>query len=357
MKFNLLFRAFIASVILGACATNDDPIEIPEPVEGTFSEGIFVLNEGNFGAGNSSVSFLDADFTEIQHQIFSEENNRALGDTGQDIGFYEDYAFIVMNVSARIEVVDRHSFESLGSISTGLENPRFIDFFDGKAYVSNWGDGMDPNDDYIAIFDVESLQPVATIEVAEGPEKLLRVNNRIYVAHTGGFSFNNKLSVINPQTNELQQELEVGDVPNSMVSNGVSLWVLSSGLPSYAGEETPGKITQIDLVDHSIVNELDFEGTQHPSNLNLDDQYLYYTMNDEVFTIDLSEQNLPGTGIYSFDNEGVLYGFSVKNQSIFATFATYDFTGNGKLKVIDIASGNATDFSTGINPNGIFFQE
>lgn len=358
MKIRFLMTAVFSAVLFASCESDNEIEEIPQEELGNYSEGVFILNEGNFGSGNSSVSFLDKELQELQNNIYAEENDgESPGDTGQSMGFYEDYAFIVMNVSGKIEVVDRHSFENLATIETGLENPRFIDFSNGKAFVTNWGDGMDPDDDFIAVYDLGNFELEETIPVEEGPETLMTINNRVYVAHEGGFSFNNKISVIDPEDNTIQEIIEVGDVPNSMVSNGNSLWVLSSGLPSYAEEETPGKITQIDLIDHDVVNELSFNDNAHPSDLNLDGEILYYTLEETVYEIDLVNQEVPGTPVTEFTDEGILYGFKVAEGKIYAAFANYDFTGDGKLIVQDRTGNSKVEFSTGINPNGIYISK
>lgn len=350
--------AVLATVLFASCESDNEINEIPLEETGNYSEGIFILNEGNFGSGNSSVSFLKPDLLEIKHSIFIEENEgKNLGDTGQNIGFYKDLAFIVMNVSGKIEVVNRHSFEHLATIETGLVNPRYIDLYEGKAFVSNWGDAMDPNDDFIAVYNLASFELEETISVEEGPEKVFTVNNKVYVAHKGGFGFNNKISVIDPNINIIEKIIEVGEVPNSMVSDGNSLWVLSSGLPAYAETETAGKITQIDMINHQVVNELNFEVNEHPANLNFDGESLFYTLENMVYRISVANQEVPGSSITEFVDEGVLYGFTVTENEIFASFANYDFTGDGKLMVLDKAGNLLNEFSMGINPNGIYIVE
>ncbi|MDR9456117.1 MAG: hypothetical protein RI572_01795 [Salegentibacter sp.] len=358
MKFRFFMATVFSAVLFASCESDNEINEIPQEELGNYSEGIFILNEGNFGSGNSSVSFLDPDLQEIKNNIYAEENDgESPGDTGQSIGFYGDYAFIVLNVSGKIEVVDRHTFENLVTIENGLDNPRFIDFSNEKAFVTNWGDGMDPDDDFVAVYDLENLQLEEIIPVEEGPERIMTVNNKVYVAHKGGFGFNNKISVVDPNIYVVEEIIEVGDVPNSMVSNGNSLWVLSSGLPAYAETETPGKITKIDLTTQEIVQEIKFNDQEHPTNLNLDEQKLYYTLEDAVYVLGQGDEALPDSALMQFNNEGVLYGFEVAKDEIYIAFANYDFTGDGKLIILDQAGNKMNEFSTGINPNGIYLTE
>ncbi|HEY9183763.1 MAG TPA: DUF5074 domain-containing protein [Salegentibacter sp.] len=358
MKIRFFMTTVLSALLFASCESDNDIDEIPLEESGSYSEGIFILNEGNFGSGNSSVSFLDTDLQSMTNNIYAEENEGGSpGDTGQNMGFYEDYAFIVMNVSGKIQVVDRHTFNHLATIENGLHNPRFLDFSNGKAFVTNWGDGMDPDDDFVAVYELENFELEEIILVEEGPERILTVNNKVYVAHKGGFGFNNKISVLDPNINQIKMIIEVGDVPNSMVSDGNSLWVLSSGLPSYAEKETTGKITKIDLTTQEVVQDIVFNEHEHPKNLSLDDQRLYYTLDDGVYVLGKGEGEVPDSALTQFNNEGVLYGFRVVKEKIFAAFANYDFTGDGKLIIQDQSGNKIKELSTGINPNGIYIAE
>jgi hypothetical protein len=74
---------------------------------------------------------------------------KTLGDTGQDIGLYNDLAFVVLNYSNKIEVINRYTMVHVATIDSGLSNPRFIAFW--KGYVTNWGNGGSATDDYVAV--------------------------------------------------------------------------------------------------------------------------------------------------------------------------------------------------------------
>ncbi|MFD2519044.1 YncE family protein [Salinimicrobium flavum] len=341
-----------------SCSTEDEP-GLPEKEGEDFSNGTFILNEGNYGSGNSSVSYLDPEMENITHTVFQNENEGLpLGDVAQSIGFFEDMAFVVLNVSNTIEVVDRKTFSRIATISTGLENPRFITFSEGKAFVTNWGDGYDPDDDFVRVIDARSFAVEGSVSVAEGPDRVVSENGKVYVAHVGGYNFNNIVSVINAATLNVEETLMVGDQPESLLIQNGNLWVLASGLPAYTQNETAGRISKFDLSDLTSTKEYNFPNiTDHPSKLRFDEGSLYYTVGKEVYSLDTSEEQLPDVPLFSMENVAVLYGFEVKDSRIFATSATTDFTGNGRLLIYDL-SGNLTgSFETGINPNGIYFNE
>jgi hypothetical protein len=137
MKFNKLVVAVLAgSLFFVSCSNDDDTTEAPS---GAYDNGVLVLNQGNFNAGNASVSFI-SDALTVENNIFQTNSGRVLGDVGQDIGLEGNNAYIVVNNSGKIEVANRYTFAPVATIS-GLVNPRYIAFENGKGYVTCWGAG------------------------------------------------------------------------------------------------------------------------------------------------------------------------------------------------------------------------
>lgn len=354
MYFKNLFYFCLALIVLSSCEAEDDNTNPPEP-SGTYTDGIFILNEGNFGSGNSTVSFLDSESGNVSHDIFNAVNGEDLGDTATDIGFYEELAFIVINVSNTIQVVDRNTFDAVATINNDLNNPRQIAFLDGMAYVTNWGEGSSPDDDYVAVFNAEDFELVTKIAVEEGPEDILEYGDRIFVAHQGGWSYNNVVSVIS--NNQVVKTIEVGDGPNSFAAGNDFLWVSASGLPDWMGE-TAGSISKISLSSLEVVQDYVFENaSQHPNYLNLESGKVYFTLGTEVYGFATSETSLPSNPLYTLDEVGFLYGFTIQDGKAYAASADPGFTANGKLYVYNAATGDLiSSYDTGINPNGIFFN-
>jgi hypothetical protein len=350
-KLAYLFLSF--ALIFSSCSNDDDVNSSPEPL-GDYENGLLISHEGNFGQGNASVSFVSFDLQTVENNIYSTVNSNFLGDTAQSIGFNGDLAYIVLNVSNAIEVVNRYTFESVATINTGLNNPRFIAFANGKGYVTNWGDGSVTTDDYLAVIDLSSNTLTAqTIAVAEGPEEIVASNNTLYVAHQGGFSQNNVISVIDATSDMVSSTLTVGDVPNSMqLDTAGDLWVLSGGKPSWTGEETGGKLSKINTIDNSMTS-IDFADTEHPNHLALDNGTLYYYMSGSVFKMASSEITLPISAELTGLN---FYGMTVNNSVLYAVDAA-DFTSNGILSTYNLSS-NTLEASATVNiiPGGIYFN-
>lgn len=342
----------LSLVVLSFSCSNDDDNHQAEP-QGAYENGILVTNEGNFGHGNGSVSFVSDDFSYAENKLFSNVNGTPLGDTVQSIGFNEDLAYIVVNNSQKIEVVNRYTFESVATIDSGLNNPRYITFISGKGYVTNWGAGSDSSDDFVAVINLENNTVSSTIPVEEGPEMIVSNGTTIYVAHQGGHNQNNIVSVINPTSNAVTT-ITVGDVPNSMVFDKQgALYVLSGGVPDWKENETAGKLSVINTSTNTVSSTLDFEEGQHPSNLAYGES-LYYYMNNEVYKLAVGDSALPTISeiqsvnfSYMTVQNGVLYGVDAG-----------DYVSNGTLKSFDLTSNAETHSKkVGLVPSGIYFND
>lgn len=341
---------FIATLLLSSCSSDDDNVNI-EPL-GDYENGILISNEGPFQNGSGTISFVSEDFSSTDHSIFNNVNSTDLGSIVQSMGFHGSEAFIVVNNSHKIEVVNRYTFETIATITEGLNNPRYFVSLNDKGYVTNWGDPFDNNDDFIAIIDLQTNTVESSISIDFGPEKIVVKGNKIYVAHQGGYGQNNKVSIINTETNSFVTSVIVSDVPNSMVVSRDNLWVLCEGNPEYTGNETHGSLMKIDTNTDSVTQTFDFETSDHPSNLTMDDVNLIYNLNGIVYSKEESSTELPASGII----DGSYYAMTAKNGLLYTTDAD-DFTSNGTLKIFNLSDNNEIEsIEVGIIPGGIYFN-
>ena len=344
---------FLSIALMFASCSNDDDSTTSEPL-GDYENGILISHEGNFGQGNASVSFVSYDFMTVENSIFNAVNSSPLGDTAQSIAFDGNFAYIVLNVSNTIEIVNRYTFESVATLDTGLNNPRFIAFANGKGYVTNWGDGSVATDDYLAVIDLATnTLSTQTISVEEGPEAIIANGNTIYVAHQGGFGQNNIVSVVNTSSDIVSTTITVGDVPNSLQfdSDG-NLWVLSEGKPAWTGDETAGKLSKINTDDNTVTS-IDFETSEHPNYLSVDNGIVFYYMSGSVYKLNSDATILPTTAEITGLN---FYGMTVNNSILYGVDAV-DFTSNGILSAYDLSSNTLSNSSiVNIIPGGIYFN-
>ncbi|WP_051285071.1 DUF5074 domain-containing protein [Aequorivita capsosiphonis] len=322
-----------------------------------YLEGVFILNEGMIGTNTASVSFLNQSGT-LENNIFSNQNNgMELGDTGQGMGLTQDFAYVVLNYSNEVKVINRNTFELVTSITDQLVNPRNIAFYGDKGYVTNWGDGGDVNDDYIAIIDLATSTITGTIPVAEGPERILQKDGVLYVAHQGGYGHGNTISVIDLATNSVEV-ITVADVPSSLKIDDNNLYVLCSGKPDWTGDETIAKLYKIDLTDFNNAEEFTFEAGQHPGFLGLDETNLYYLLGTSIYKMALDDTSLPTTTYIEAGANGaqLAYGFDKIDDKLYLADGV-DYVSAGKVFVYSEDGNFISEHMVGHLPNGFYKWE
>ena len=355
MKLHKLMLTLVAGSLFFASCNSDDDSNAPR---GAYDNGLLVLNQGIFNSGNASVSFI-SDAGELENNVYGANNNGAvLGDTGQNIGLNGRYAYIVLNVSNKIEVVDRYTFAHVATISTGLVNPRYIAFEGGKGYVTNWGAGGVATDDYVAVINLATNAVTTTIPVTEGPERIIEEDGKLYVSHMGGFGYGSSITVINGATNTVSTTIAVGDVPNTLEIEDNKLYVLNEGKGSYSGSESAGSLSVINLSTNTVERTLAFSGLQHPSNLTIEDDVVYYTLGGNVYTLGLNSTSLPATPLFSASAQGVasVSAFAVEDRHVYVADAGA-FTAAGKVYVYSLTGTLEQTHTVGLIPAGFYFND
>lgn len=356
MKFRNQFLILTTALLFLISCSKDD--EAPEGFAAGYANGILISHEGSSVSG--SVSFVSADLSIAQQDIYHKVNQEQLGTFQQSIGFTATDAYIIVDNANTIAVVDRFTFENKATLTEGLETPRFMTFYNGKGYVSNWGDAGNAADDFVAVIDLETHTVIDQIAVAEGPEQLLSYGDKIYVSHKGGLNTNHVISVIDTTTNTLVA-LEVGDNPDQMFLDGFdNLWVLCHGKIVYDDafnviEETAGAIMKIDTNTNTVLKTFAFSGVEHPGYIGFDNGRVYYSLGNSIYAIDPATETFPGKEVITV-NATYFYGMALKDGKIF-TLDAGDFVSSGSLDVYDISSKTwSTSISLGVGPSKVYFN-
>lgn len=349
MKMNkLISKLFILSVLfLSSCSSDDDSVPAPK---GDYENGILISGEGS-GAGTGSISFVSNDFVTAESLIYKNVNTTELGTFLQSLAFDDDRAFIVVDNTNTITVVDRYTFEEKATITTGLVTPRYMVVVGDKGYVTNWGSTASETDDFIAIVDLTTYSVESTIAVGNGPERIIANNGKLYVSHKGAFTNNNIISVIDIATENVQ-EVTVKDKPDELFfnSNG-NLVVLSEGRTLYDSSwnvigNTLGSISTINASSLTVSSELNFADGEHPSLMVQDGSAIYFALNGAIYEMAENATVLPTTSLLTA--EGFLYGMEVGNNNIYtldasfsdvSTLNVYDITSQDKIQTKSVALG------------------
>ena len=347
------FLIILLSVLVLASCQNDS-IRPNVPI-GLYENGYFVTNEGNFGTGNGSLSFID-DRGSVSNNIFAQTNSFSLGDVVQSMEIINEKAYIVVNNSSKIEVANIDSMAHVATIN-GLISPRYIlQVSNERAYISDWGIGG------IHVLDLNNNSIISNISTGQGPEKMLIKDNKAYICNVGGFGLDNTVSVIDTENDVLITNINVGDKPNSIVedANG-NIWVLAGGNTEYDANwnvvaETPGELTTINSETNNVDGSVVFEVGDHPKDLIIDDNgtTLYFSNGSwsksvysfNIYNNMLSENPIINKSFYSLGyNDNHIYGTDVKDYV--QNGWTYKFNTNGQ--VVD-------SNEVGIIPGGYCFR-
>lgn len=352
------------SLLFFSCSSEDTSPTTYVP-QGDFDSGVLILNEGSFGTPNASVSYLSFDLNRLQNEIYAGVNSGAiLGDTAQSIGFNGNLAYIVVNKSAKIVIVNRYTMLRVGEITTGLFSPRYIAFANGKGYVTDWGTGAGAGTVKVINLGTNSVEQ--TITVADYPNHIEAYQGKIYVAHNDLGSLGNSVSVINAATNVQVQTFNTSALPNSMRFNGNFMWVSCNGVTSYPvpENESAGRIQKIDLTSGTVVLTLTQPGnTRHVSFMDIYGSNLYYVVGNEIFKMPLANNAMPLLPAFTVSAQ-YIYAFAVKSNRIYVGDAR-GFDTAGEVKVY--SSGEIFDpnpvgtllksVEVGLAPNGFYFNQ
>jgi hypothetical protein len=231
-----LFRILTITSISAAFWSCNQSDPVPD---GSYKEGVFVINEGNFSQNNGAVSFFARENNTADADIFSMVNNSTLKGGVQGYGIAGEHGLILVDNSVagqdKIEIVNANTFKSETSI-TDIENPReVVGVSDTKAYVTCWNT---LNSDYtyrlgyVAIIDLATNKILKKITTDQGPEKMVLYKDKVFVgdyAYSGG----TRLSVISTTTDEVLSSVSFAAAPNPIgVDVNGKLWV-QAGLKLY----------------------------------------------------------------------------------------------------------------------------
>ena len=200
--------------------------------------GMYLLNEGNMGSNKATIDYLDFSKGTYIRNIYGERNPnviKELGDVGNDIQVYGNRLYAVINCSHKVEVMDAHTCRRIGQVD--IPNCRYINFHNGKAYVSSYVGpvGIDPNAQLGAVFEIDTatLQITRKVTVGYQPEELIIHNEHIYVVNSGGYrapDYDSTMSVISLKDFRQVQKIPVCINPHRLRKDQYNqLWITSRG--------------------------------------------------------------------------------------------------------------------------------
>lgn len=315
-------------------------------------DGVFIVNEGGFGYGNASLSYYTPSTGTIENEVFIRANGINLGDVAQSMSIKDNRGFVVVNNSSVIYAIDLRTFKVVGEIAP-LTSPRYIHFFsDTKAYVT---DLYDPR---ITIFNPETYEITGRIDMHghASTEQMVQYDKYIF---TNCWSYDNKILVIDSETDMLVDSIQVGIQPTSLVIDKYNkIWAVTDG--GYAGNpygHTAPSLYRIDAETREIEKEFKFRLGEHLSEICLNGtRDTLYFINESIWRMDVTAEIFPVRPF--IEHRGTIYyGLDVNpvNSDIYLADAI-DYVQSGMVYRYNAAGDLLDNFRVGIIPGAFCFR-
>jgi len=347
MKLNRLLQFIFGFVLLFSISCTSEYEEtIPEI---TYQNGLLITNEGNFGSPNADVTFITKDLSLMQNDIYKANNNKEnLGDVLQTMVLNGDKAYLLLNNSNKIQIVDRYSFKKAGEITAQLNNPRYMAIANGNLYVSNdkYGGAK-----FVNVYKLSDNSFVKKIDFASTStvERVVEAGGNIFVQNAS-YGFGNTITKINTTTNAIEgapTPMPNGDITKTITYNS-NVYVIAQGTAdSYIYQINPAG---------SIVKTTTLTGIANGTNLQIDGGRFYFTSSNKVYSMDMNATAAPTNPIITAVDGGAnftLYGFSVIDGRIF-TSDVKGFTQPSEITVYTTGGTVISKFTAGMGATSVY---
>lgn len=318
--------------------------------------GLFIVCEGNFQYGNSTLSYYNPDTREVQNEVFYRANAMKLGDVAQSMTIHNGKGWITVNNSHVAFAIDTDTFREVGRIEN-LTSPRYIHFLsDTKAYITQiW-------DNRIFVVDPSRYQIIGHIECPEmsmesgSTEQMVQWGQYLFV---NCWSYQDRILKIDTTTDQVVGELKVGIQPTSIViDKNQKLWVLTDGGYGYSpyGQEAPA-LYRIDAQNFQIERVFRFEVGDRSSevHINAAGDRLYW-INNDVWQMDVEADQLPVVPLLPY-NGTIYYGLTVCPHSGEVYIAdAIDHQQAGKIYRLDRSGEIIDEFYVGVAPGAFCWK-
>lgn len=202
----LLFY-FLAAAALVSCGGHGP--ETPPEMEHT--HGVYILNEGSWGADNASLTLLDLESGQTVEDLYSTVNGEKLGDVANDILFTDDYMIIAVNGSNIIQFCTLDG-KSAGQTEDVPGCRKLAADPEGRyLYVTSYA-----SEGEVVKIDLKDFSTVGRVKVGYEPEGIVWYKGRLYVANTGGnaylgtHGYEETISVIDAASMKESARIETG---------------------------------------------------------------------------------------------------------------------------------------------------
>ena len=334
-----------------------EPIERENINSNKATKGLFIMNEGNFRSGNASLSYYDPDSMKVENYVFYRTNGIKLGDVAQSMTIRDSLGYLAVNNSGIIFVINVNTFQLVGTIR-GLVSPRYIHFLSNeKAYVT------DLYSYFISVINPKEFKITKRINVRvngkdqPSTEQMVQYKNFIF---TNCWSYDNKILVIDTQTDSVVDYIEVGIQPTSLVIDKYNkIWTITDG--GYEGSpygHTAPALYRIDAETRKIEQTFNFKLGDSGSEICMNGtRDTLYFINKHIWRMAATSDKLPDKPFLENPTTNHWYGLTVNpyNSDVYLADAI-DYTQPGRIYRYNAQGELLDQFEVGIIPGAFCFK-
>ena len=340
------YLGLLAFLVTSSCVKDKPQEPSSSAIASSSDKSVLVINEGNYGWGNASISLYDPASNAIVSDYYKQQNGSSvLGDVCQSVTKYNNNYYIVVNNSNKIVVVNAFDFKKTATIS-GFNSPRYLlPITYSKAYVS------DLYANSIHVIDMNSNTITGSITCMKGTEEMALIYNKAFVINGNS----NYCYVLNTVTDLITDSLFIGkEASGIVIDKNAKVWILTKG--SIASSQTP-KLVRINPISLTIEQTLNFSAIDSPWRLcnNKTRDTLYY-LNHGVCMYPISNIQLPINPIVA-EGAKLYYGLGInpKDYNIYVSDAI-DYVQKSKIEIYKSNGSLVKSFNAGIISNGFVFE-
>lgn len=341
--------------ILASC--KKDKPNAPAGFTFTGAGSVFVVCEGNFGSGNSSLYAYKPARDSIFGDLYSNANKQSLGDVFQSMVKINSQYFLCINNSDRVVILNAGTLTVAGVIN--IPKPRYIlPISDNKAYVSS------QYSQNVYVINPQTHKVLDTVELPHmNPEGMCLFNNTAVICTWDIVC--NVIYKVDIGTDKVVHVLGLaGYAPQeALLDNEGMLWVLSGNKPQHR----VSTLTRLNPSSGDMLASYRFPDNADAIKpvFNNTRDTLYFieanfdggTANNGVYRMGIHESTLPATPFVAGKAFQYFWGLGIEPSTGYVYIGDpKGFTQKGSVYIYRQDGTQIKSFDVGMGPGHFYFE-